>query len=137
MANHAGSWREFPVGRCIGRWRAGLLPPGKGLDHDHVATTAGARRPHIWRVIEGVVLSLRCDPQQPAGERDAVLAGGAGEQAIRGAAAEALRLDVEQEAASLRSVRVARWRAMIEPAHQRLSIAAQCRLLSISRSSYS
>src|SRR5690606_2321461 len=31
---------------------------------------------------------------------------------------------------------VARRRAMIEPDHQRLSIAAQCRLLSISRSSY-
>src|SRR5690606_2628404 len=37
---------------------------------------------------------------------------------------------------SLRSMSVARRRAMIEPAHQRLSIAAQCRLLSISRSSY-
>ncbi|WP_149864519.1 IS3 family transposase [Pacificimonas flava] len=37
---------------------------------------------------------------------------------------------------SLRSMSVARRRSMIEPAHQRLSIAAQCRLLSISRSSY-
>src|SRR5690606_20510982 len=99
MANHAGSWREFPVGRCIVRWRAGLLPPGKGLALDRVATTAGARRPHTWQVIEGVVLSLRCDPQQPAGERDAVLAGGAGEQAIMADPVEALRQHVEQEAA--------------------------------------
>src|SRR5690606_1208653 len=37
---------------------------------------------------------------------------------------------------SLRSMSVARRRAMIEPAHQRLSIATQCRPLSISRSSY-
>jgi hypothetical protein len=37
---------------------------------------------------------------------------------------------------SLRSMSVARKRSMIEPAHHRLSIAAHCRLLSISRSSY-
>ncbi|WP_404480407.1 IS3 family transposase [Novosphingobium sp. BL-52-GroH] len=37
---------------------------------------------------------------------------------------------------SLRSMSVDRRRAMIEPAHHRLSISAQCRLLRISRSSY-
>ncbi|WP_138956794.1 IS3 family transposase [Sphingomonas sp. KC8] len=37
---------------------------------------------------------------------------------------------------SLRSMSVARRRTMVDPAHHRLSIAAQCRLLSISRSSY-
>ncbi len=37
---------------------------------------------------------------------------------------------------SLRSMSVDRRRAMVEAAHQRLSISAQCRLLRISRSSY-
>ncbi|MGE6695115.1 MULTISPECIES: IS3 family transposase [Sphingomonadaceae] len=37
---------------------------------------------------------------------------------------------------SLRSMSVKRRRAMVEPAHHRLSISAQCRLLSIGRSSY-
>jgi putative transposase len=37
---------------------------------------------------------------------------------------------------SLRSMSVDRRRAMVEPAHHRLSISAQCRLLRISRSSY-
>lgn len=37
---------------------------------------------------------------------------------------------------SFRSMSVERKRAMVEPAHQRLSISAQCRLLRISRSYY-
>ena len=37
---------------------------------------------------------------------------------------------------SLRSMSVARRRSMIDPAHDRLSISAQCRMLSISRSSF-
>src|SRR3546814_5643303 len=36
----------------------------------------------------------------------------------------------------LRSMSVDRRRSMVEPAHQHLSISTQCRLLSISRSSY-
>jgi hypothetical protein len=40
-ASHAGSWRDLPVRQWSGRRRAGLLPTGEGLDHDHLPPQQG------------------------------------------------------------------------------------------------
>src|SRR5690606_23633281 len=98
-AIHAGSWRDLPVRRWCGRWRAGLLPAGEGLDHDHLPTAARTRRSRVRRLIGRGVFGRRCDRHQPAGKRQAALAGSAGKQAIVADAVEALGQDMEQEAA--------------------------------------
>ncbi len=72
----------------------------EGLDDDHGAAAAGTRRALVWAVSSAGGSSVAgATPSSVAGEREAVLAGGAGEQAVVPDAVEAARQDVEQEAA--------------------------------------
>ncbi len=98
-ACHAGSWSGSPVRcRCAGRstW---LSPACERLDDDHASTAARALWAEFNRLIRGAGLGRGGDVQQFAGEREAGLAGGAGEQAVVADAMEATRQDMEQEAA--------------------------------------
>ena len=80
--------------------RSARLPPAfERLDDDHASAAAGAWRAEVVRFVRGVVIGRRGDVQQFAGEREAGLAGGAGEQAVMPDAMEAARQDMEQEAA--------------------------------------
>ena len=83
---------------CVRR-SARLPPPFEGLDDDHVPAAAGAWRAGVDWFAPMVVRGGRRDGEQLAGEREAGLAGGAGEQAVVADAMEAARQDVEQEAA--------------------------------------
>lgn len=98
-SGHAGSWREFPGGRCAARRCARLLPAGEGLDHDHAAAAARTRRTEIRRVSRFIVIGWWSDREQPAGERDTVLACGTREKAVMADPVEPARQDMEQEAA--------------------------------------
>ena len=97
---HAGSWGVLPV-RCR------LVPGGpRGCLHRSNVSMTIMRPPqqgHGGRKSSGssvsVVIGRRGDVQQFASEREAGLAGGAGEQAVVPDAVEAARQDVEQEAA--------------------------------------
>ena len=94
-----GHGAMLPAGRAALRRRARLAPALEGLDDDHVPAAAGARRTGVGRLVRRVVVGRRRDGEQLAGEREAGLAGGAGEQAVVADAVEAARQDVEQEAA--------------------------------------
>ena len=83
---------------CVRRC-ARLPPPLERLDDDHAPAAAGAWRAEVVWFFRCVVIGRRRDGQQLAGEREAGLAGGAGEQAVVADAVEAARQDVEQEAA--------------------------------------
>src|SRR5829696_4497090 len=103
VARRAGS-RVAPPGwaRAMGR-RPRLVPARERLDDDHAAAAAGTRRTRVKRLLRLVVVGRRRDGQEMAGEREAGLAGGAGEQAVVADVVadvvEALGQDVEQEAA--------------------------------------
>ena len=99
QTGHAGSWGVLPVRRPCGRRSARLPPALERLDDDHASAAARAWRADVVRFFRVVVIGRRGDVQQFAGEREAGLAGGAGEQAIVADAVEAARQDVEQEAA--------------------------------------
>jgi len=81
------------------RRRARLTPALEGLNDDHVSTAAWAQRAEVVRFVRHIGCDGRCDREQPAGVFEMGLAGGACEQAIVTDAVEALRQDVEQEAA--------------------------------------
>src|SRR5215218_9383227 len=83
-----------PVRRC-----AGLAPARERLDNDHAPAAARAWRTRVDRFLRRVVVGRQRDGQQVAGEREARLARGPGEQAVVADAVEAARQDVEQEAA--------------------------------------
>ncbi|GAC1575770.1 MAG: hypothetical protein NVS3B5_06980 [Sphingomicrobium sp.] len=69
----------------------------EGLDDDHAAAAARARRSGIWRFDRGIVLGRWCDRKQSAGVVEMSLAGGAGEQAVMTDPMEPAWQDVEQE----------------------------------------
>ena len=96
---HAGSWGVLPV-RCprVGR-SARLPPPFEHLDDDHASAAAGAWRAEVVWFGRWIIYDVRRGREQAAGEREAGLAGAAGEQAVVPDAMEATRQDVEQEAA--------------------------------------
>ena len=78
---------------------AGLAPAFEGFDDDHASAAA-------WAWGSGIVGFDRCgcghgrgDPEQLAGVFEVSLAGGASEQAVMTDAVEALRENVDQEAA--------------------------------------
>src|SRR3954462_4433739 len=97
MARRAGShvappgWIR-PMRRC-----PRLVPARERLDDDHGAAAAGTRRARVQRLLRWVIDGRR-DGQEMAGEREAGLAGGAGEQAVVTDAVKALGQDVDQEA---------------------------------------
>src|SRR5438132_1895360 len=86
-----------PDGDGCRRWLVGRLAAGReGLDDDHAAAAAwtGGRRPNIS-------IGLRLwHGEQFARPRDVVGTGRLGEQAVVAAAVEALRQDVDEEAAA-------------------------------------
>lgn len=98
-ASHAGSWRKFPVRRWCGRRSPGLLPACEGFDHDHLAAAARAWGPDVRWLVRFIIVGKRCNLQQSAGQPDALPARATGKQAIVADAVEALRQDVDQEAA--------------------------------------
>jgi len=81
------------------RRRPGLAPASEGLDDDHVATAAWARRSGVERLFGRVIIGRWRDGEQFAGARVAGLARRTREQAIVADAVEPARQDVEQEAA--------------------------------------
>lgn len=96
---HAGSWGSLPV-RCGFVRRSARPPPAfEHLDDNHSPAAAGAWRAEVVRFVRGIIIRWRGDVQQFASEREAGLAGGAGEQAVVPNAAEAARQDMDEEAA--------------------------------------
>ena len=85
------------------RWCPRPAPACERLDDDHAATAAWASR--VGWFVGLVVIGWRHnrDREQGTGEREACLAGAAGEQAVVADAVEPLRQDVEQEAADARA----------------------------------
>ena len=99
QVNHAGSWRGGP-GRVGGMRRcAGLAPAFEGLDDEHASATAWARRAGIVGFDRRDIGHGRDNTEQLAGVFEVSLAGGASEQAVMTDAMEALRENVDQEAA--------------------------------------
>src|SRR5215204_1533900 len=99
VARRAGSRVAPPGWARAMRRRPRLVPARERLDDDHAAAAAGTRRTRVKRLLRLVVVGRRRDGQEMAGEREAGLAGGAGEQAVVADVVEALGQDVEQEAA--------------------------------------
>ena len=79
--------------------RSRLSPAGEHLDDDHASAAARAWRAEVVWFHRWIVHGGRRDREQFASEREAGLAGAAGEQAVVTDAMEAARQDVEQEAA--------------------------------------
>src|SRR6476659_5378151 len=99
IASRVGSRRTAPgwCGRL--RRRAWLAPSAKGFDDGHAATAAGTGwepTGGLWRLGR---LWWRSRGKQFAGTRYSGLAGGTGKQAVVANAVEAVRQDMEQEAA--------------------------------------
>src|SRR5690606_29639892 len=86
------------LSRC--RRRARPAAPGEVLDDHHGAATTRAWWPRVGGLLSyrGVVRRRR-DFEQPASQSEAVLAGGAGEQAVVPDTVEAAWQNVDQEAA--------------------------------------
>src|ERR1700722_10081801 len=82
VAGRAGSQRISPGWRRVMRRRPGLAPTGEGLDDDHMATAAWARRTGVGRLFWHVVIGRCCDGEEFAGTREAGLARRTREQAI-------------------------------------------------------
>ena len=98
-ASHAGSWRGGP-GRVGGRRRcAGLAPAFEDFDDEHASAAAWAWRAGILRFDRLGSGHGRGSTEQLAGVFEVSLAGGASKQAVMADAVEALRENVEQEAA--------------------------------------
>ena len=81
-------------------WRARPGRPLEDLDDDHAAAAAGAWRAELGRRGGVLDLSARRRIEQCASAGDIVFAAGAGEEAIVTDAMEALRQNVEQDAAN-------------------------------------
>jgi hypothetical protein len=96
---HAGSWPTLLVRRSGVRRPAWLLPSLEHLDDDHASAAAGAWRAEVLRFVRITGIGRRGDIQEFACQREAGLAGGAGEQTVVPDAVEAAREDMEQEAA--------------------------------------
>jgi hypothetical protein len=70
-----------------------LLPAFERLEHDHMSTTAWAWRASLDWLNRFGIIWWRCDVEQPAGERNAGLARGCGEQPVMPNAVEPARQD--------------------------------------------
>jgi hypothetical protein len=86
------------MGNRVGVRAVASLPPRfEQLDDDHASAAARAWRAEVSRFFRNVVIGRRRDAQQSAREREAGLAGAAGEEAVVPDAMEAVRQDMEQE----------------------------------------
>src|SRR5687767_6438641 len=99
VLGRAGSRRDRPGCRGWLRRAAGLLPPGEGLDDDHVPAAARTGWKHVGRSLRLIVIGWWRDRQQRAGLEEAGLARGRSEQAVVTDAVEPARQDVEEKAA--------------------------------------